>query len=234
VGERPLPSPEEVCRRLDRHLRDWLGAWPPQHGGITVVGSPRRDEPGWDGVVRSLAGLRTREGTVVSVPPDCVDEVRDAAGHAEGVDDLLEAIPALLGRPEAPTGQGVFRFATSPPDLGEVGEWVPADDARVPPWLRPFGGQVLVVFDGDGGAVAGLGVKRHDDVGREVAVATEEAWRGRGLARALVARAARRILAEGGVPVYLHGPANAASARVADAAGFPDRGWWILGLPTAT
>jgi hypothetical protein len=25
-----------------------------------------------------------------------------------------------------------------------------------------------------------------------------------------------------------------ASARVAEAAGFPDRGWFILGLPTAT
>jgi predicted GNAT family acetyltransferase len=77
-------------------------------------------------------------------------------------------------------------------------------------------------------------VKRHDDLGREVAVATEDAWRGRGLARALVARAARRILADGGVPIYLHGPANVASARVAEVSGFPDRGWSILGLPTAT
>ena len=36
------------------------------------------------------------------------------------------------------------------------------------------------------------------------------------------------------VPIYLHGRGNAASARVAEAAGFPDQGWFILGLPTAT
>ena len=99
--------------------------------------------------------------------------------------------------------------------------------------MRPFGGDVLVVFE-DGRYVAGLGIKRHDELGREVAVATEEPWRGKGLARALVARASRRILRAGGVPIYLHGRGNAASARVASAAGFPDRGWFILGLPVAT
>ena len=110
---------------------------------------------------------------------------------------------------------------------------VTADAPDVPAWLRPFGGRVLVVREG-GQYVAGLGVKRHDDLGHEVAVATEDAWRGRGLARALVARAADAILRSGGVPVYLHGRGNTASARVAQAAGFPDRGWSILGLPTAT
>ena len=49
-----------------------------------------------------------------------------------------------------------------------------------------------------------------------------------------MARGAAAILRAGGVPIYLHGRGNAASARVAEAAGFPDRGWLILGLPTAT
>ena len=53
---------------------------------------------------------------------------------------------------------------------------------------------------------------------------------GRGLARRLVAQAARRVLDEGAVPTYLHDPANVASAKVADAAGLPDRGWSVLGL----
>jgi predicted GNAT family acetyltransferase len=79
-----------------------------------------------------------------------------------------------------------------------------------------------------------LGIKRHDHLGQEVAVATEEPWRGRGLARALVGRAAADILRRGGVPIYLHGRANEASARVAEASGFPDGGWSILGLPTAS
>ncbi|CAA9250641.1 MAG: hypothetical protein AVDCRST_MAG10-2205 [uncultured Acidimicrobiales bacterium] len=151
-----LPSEDQVVDRLHRHLRSWLGAWPPADE-LTIVGSVRREEPGW----------------------------------------------------------------------------VPSDQPDVPAWLRPFGGKVLVVRE-DGQYVAGLGIKRHDELGQEVAVATEEPWRGRGLARALVSRAASDILRQGGVPIYLHGRANAASARVAEAAGFPDRGWLILGLPTAS
>jgi GNAT superfamily N-acetyltransferase len=127
----------------------------------------------------------------------------------------------------------VFRFAVSAPDVDPVGEWMPAEDGRVPSWLRPFGGQVLMVLV-EGRYVAGLGIKRHDELGRELAVATDEAWRGRGLARALVARASGCVLRGGGVPIYLHARGNAASARVAEVAGFPERGWSVLGLPTAT
>jgi GNAT superfamily N-acetyltransferase len=225
----PLPSPDEAYDRLERHLRGWLGAWPPQ-GAVTVVGSPRRRQPGWDGAVRPFAGVATPDGAVLSVPPE-----RAAAARAGGttLDDVLERLPEALGAPGAVVGRGVFRFAVSAPDLPPVGEWVPAGDPRVPEWLRPFGGDVLVVFE-DGRYVAGLGIKRHDELGREVAVATEEPWRGRGLARALVARASARILRAGGVPIYLHGRTNEASARVAQAAGFADLGWSILGLPVAS
>ena len=79
--------------------------------------------------------------------------------------------------------------------------------------------------------LAGVGIKRHDDIGRELAVGTEPAARGRGLARRLVAQAARRVLDEGGIATYQHDPANVASARVAEAAGFPDRGWRSVGMP---
>ena len=227
-GDAPPPA-AEVEDRLDRHLRQWLGAWPPT-AAITVVGSARRDEPCWDGAIRPLAGVATPAGSVVSVPPDCVDAARAAGSTLE---DVLEGLPEALGRPGGVVGRGVYRYGVSVPEIQPVGEWVPADAPGVPAWLRPFGGEVLLVRV-EGHYVAGLGIKRHDELGREVAVATEEAWRGRGLARALVARAAGRILRGGGVPIYLHGRGNAASARVAEAAGFPDRGWSILGLPTAT
>lgn len=223
------PTEDVVVDRLHRHLRSWLGAWPPT-GGVTVVGSPRRTEPGWDGAVRPFAGVASPEGTVLSVAPDRVDGLRAAGATLE---ELLEALPEALGRPGSVVGRGVYRYAVSPPAVDAVGEWVPADGPEVPAWLRPFGGQVLVAWE-DGRYAAGLGVKRHDGIGHEVAVATEERWRGRGLARALVARAAAGILGHGGVPIYLHGRANDASARVAEAAGFPDRGWVILGLPTAS
>lgn len=229
MGSDGLPSAEEVGDRLDRHLRHWLGAWPPT-GEVTVVGSELRDRPGWDGAVRRLAGVETPEGTILSVPPDRVDAVRDAGSTLE---DVIEALPEALGQPGAVVGRGVYRYAVSAPEVEPIGEWVPADAPDVPAWLRPFGGDVLVVRE-EGRYVAGLGIKRHDELGQEVAVATEEAWRGRGLARALVACASCTIIRAGGVPLYLHSRGNAASARVAEAAGFPDRGWFILGLPTAT
>jgi predicted GNAT family acetyltransferase len=104
----------------------------------------------------------------------------------------------------------------------------------VPDWLRPFGGDVLIVRDPDNGAyIAGVGIKRHDAFGQELSVGTEPAARGRGLARRLVAQAARRVLDDGAVPTYQHAASNLASARVADAAGFADRGWASFGLTDA-
>ena len=100
----------------------------------------------------------------------------------------------------------------------------------MPPWLHPFNGDVLVALADDGTVAAGVGRKQHDRHGHELAVVTEEAHRGQGLARRLVTQAARRVLDDGAVPVYLHDPANHASARTADASGFPDVGWRILGL----
>lgn len=224
-----LPPADEVVDRLARHLRSWLGEWPPT-AEVTVVGCARRSQPCWDGAIRPLAGVSTPEGAIVSVPPDRLEEAR-AAGR--GLEAVLDRLPHVLGQPGGVVGRGVYRYAVSAVPVDPIGEWVPTDDPEVPEWLRPFGGRVLLVRE-DGQYVAGLGIKRHDDLGREVAVATEEAWRGRGLAKALVAQATLDILCDGGVPIYLHGRENVASARVAEATGFPDRGWSILGLPTAT
>ena len=77
---------------------------------------------------------------------------------------------------------------------------------------------------------AGVGRKQHDAHGHELAVVTEEAHQGRGLAAALVTQAARRVLADGAVPTYLHAPTNHASAATAVRCGFPDEGWSVLGL----
>jgi GNAT superfamily N-acetyltransferase len=225
----PLPTVDEVVDRLHRHLRSWLGAWPPADE-VTVIASERRDQPCWDGAVRPLAGITTPEGTVISVPPDRLEAAR-ALGSA--LEEILDGLPEALGQPGGVVGRGVYRYAVAPPEVDPIGEWVPATAPDVPAWLRPFGGEVLLVRE-DGQYVAGLGIKRHDELGNELAVATEEAWRGRGLARALVARATGTILRRGGVPIYLHGRGNVASARVAEATGYPDRQWFVLGLPTAT
>ncbi len=219
------PNAGDVPARLAAFLVEYLGAWPGTPG-LTVVGSAARVEPGWDGVVRDNVGVLTPDGGVLSVPPERAGAVRAAV---PSVAELATELPAALGRPDARTFAGTFRWAEQVQPLPEAGEWIAATDPRVPDWLRPFGGPALIAF-ADGEYAAGVGVKRHNRHGLEISVGTEDRHRGQGLASRLVAQAARAILAAGAVPIYLHDPANVASARTALRAGFPSRGWQIIGL----
>ncbi len=212
--------------RLAAHLESWLGAWPPARP-VHVIGWFRREEPGWDGKLYPVAGVGDGAGLVLSVPPRYA-EVVAALG-----DDLARVgaqVPALLSHPDRSFGRGVFRWSAAPATLPDAGEWVSPTDPRLPGWLRPFNGDVLVAWDHAGTYAAGVGRKRHDQHGQELAVATEPAHQGGGLGRRLVAQAARRVLDEGAVPTYLHAPDNIASAKAAEAAGFSDRGWSVIGF----
>ncbi|HEX6257152.1 MAG TPA: GNAT family N-acetyltransferase [Euzebyales bacterium] len=217
---------------LVAHLRGWLGAWPPG-GTVDVVGTDVRDRPGWDGTVARLVGVGTPDRALLSVPPDRASAVTAVVGP---LDDrsVRSAIVRAVGADDKILGRGVFRWSetvATASALPDAGEWVDRDDARVPGWLRPFNyPQVLIAWDEDGAYGAGVGIKRHDPIGHELAVVTTARLQGRGLARRLVAQAGRRILDEDGLPTYLHDRRNEASARVADAVGFPDRGWTVYGL----
>jgi len=221
-----MPTPDEVRRRLAAHLRTWLGAWPPSEE-LRVVAAPQRTQPGWDGAIHGILGVASPGGSVLSVPPEVAPAVR-ALGTT--LDAVASGIGAALGKPGGTMFQGAFRWSDQPAQLPDAGIWLPAEDPRIPSWLVPFGGDVLVALDDDQHYMAGVGIKRHDHYGHELAVGTEPAYRGRGLARNLVAQAARWTLHSGAVPTYLHEFSNIASARAADAAGFPDRGWKILGF----
>ncbi|MEV1142659.1 GNAT family N-acetyltransferase [Micromonospora sp. NPDC049799] len=214
-------------RRLHLHLATWLGQWP-AGPGLHVVGTHRRARPAWDGRLRPAIAVTAGASTVLSVPPDRVAVVRDLArGPARR---LLPGLPAAVGHAGWAVHDDVFRWSVAPAPLSEVGEWTAPTAPGLPSWLRLFDRPVLVVRDDRGRFLAGVGVKRHDAYGRELAVGTAPAARNRGLARRLVAQAARRVLDEGGIPTYLHDRRNAASARVAEAAGFPDRGWRSYGV----
>lgn len=194
------------------------------------MGSEQREQPGWDGAIRPMVGLETLDGAVVSVDPLHVDAVR-ALGDT--VDEVGAALAAVLGRPSWQFGRGIFRWSDAPTASDDPGVWLPRSDPRVPEWLTPFNGDVLVGFDGDpadGVVAAGVGRKIHGPAGHELAVVTEEGHRGQRWAQRLVTQAARRVVADGAIPIYLHAEDNLASARTADACGFPDRGWRILGL----
>jgi GNAT superfamily N-acetyltransferase len=220
---------------LHRHLRHWLGHWPAAPGEVVVVGSPFRVGPGWDGRTRPFVGIASPEGVVLSVPPGTEPSVRALGLTREGLLSeggarLGDSLARAVGQGRGQVGRGCFRWTVRPTGLEDAGEWLATSDPRVPSWLHPFNGDVLVAWDDDGNYGAGAGRKQHDRWGHELAVVTEEALRGRGIARRLVAQAARRVLADGAVPTYLHSFDNPASAHVADAAGFPDRGWQFLAL----
>ena len=197
--------------------------------GLVVVGSENRTRPGWDGATRPFLGISSPDMTVVSVAPDLVDAVE---AHGSDIDHVFSELPEILSRPQSSVFTGVLRWSESPTPGPDRGVWVPTDDPIVLPWLRPFNGDVLVGLV-DGAIAAGVGRKQHDEHGHELAVVTEEAHRGQGWARDLVAQAARRVLDDGAIATYLHAPSNHASARTADAAGFPDRGWRIHSVPSS-
>lgn len=245
VTQRDLPAlkspslPGTTEPLLDHFLRSWLGSWPPRRA-LDVRTWSGRDRPGWDGTTVPGLGVESPAGTVLSLSP----RLRVDAGALDPERMLAvwrspsaaTAIPALLGHPELTLGRATFRWSDRPATvatLAEIGEWVASDDPRLPAWLRAFNGDVLVAWDDAGRYAAGVGRKRHNPYGHELAVGTDPAHRGRGLASTLVAQAARRVLADGVVPIYLHGGANIGSARVADRAGFPDRGWRVLSLRPA-
>jgi GNAT superfamily N-acetyltransferase len=225
-------SGSSVPHLLVAHLTTWLGDWPPRPEGITVVGYSPRTEPGWDGFVHDIVGVATPTGAVLSVPVGVADEVRRVASHrslGHDIAALNEALPAIMERPGR-LGRGLFRWSDAPTPTPDTGEWVGTDDPGVPDWLKPFNGDVLIAWDDDGHYGAGVGRKQHDACGHELSVGTEAALRGRGMGRLLVATAARRVREDGAIPTYLHAPDNHASAKVADAAGFPDVGWTVLGF----
>ncbi|WBB82071.1 GNAT family N-acetyltransferase [Micromonospora sp. WMMD882] len=215
-------------RRLHLHLVTWLGQWP-AGPGLHVVGSPRRSRPAWDGRLRPAIGVSAPGSGVLSVPSERVAAVRALAAR-RSFPRLLAALPRAVGHPGWPARDAVFRWTVAPAALPDAGGWTRPTDPGLPSWLRLFDTDVLVVWDADGRYLAGVGIKRHDRYGHELAVGTVPTARGRGLARRLVAQAARRVLADGAVPTYLHAVDNVASARVAAAAGFPDRGWRSYGV----
>lgn len=223
-----------VDERLTKHLRSYLGDWPPTTR-LTVVGSAQRTKPGWDEVIRPVLGIETLQGTILSVPPKYLDRVHELSIQCGGdLDETGAGLAELLGKTGWRFGRGFYRWTTKPKVVEAAnpssrGMWVRPDDARTPPWLRQFSGDVLIAME-DGELAASVGIKRHDHWGHELAVVTEEPFRNQGIAARLIARAATRVLDQGAVPIYVHADDNVGSAKAAQAAGFDDKGWRICGL----
>jgi GNAT superfamily N-acetyltransferase len=206
------------------HLEAWFGGWSTGASGIVVVESDLRTKPGWDGNLLPVVGVTHDDFAVLSVAPGQASVVNDRLNHTNA-GDLAETLGLMVG---------AFRWNLAAPPGDDVGEWVATTDKRVPAWLKPFNGDVLIEWDDQGRYGAGVGRKMHNAFGHEISVGTEPSLRGKGMARRLVATAARRILANGAVPTYVHLLDNLASAKVAEAAGFADLGWRYVGTPELT
>jgi GNAT superfamily N-acetyltransferase len=224
---RPTAVEAELDERLERFLAEWLGSWPP-HGELEVTTTDYRSRLGWDGRLQPLTGVSNEVGTVISVAAPYLEGARELAKG--GLASVDAGIGALFDRPGARLRRGIFRACRHLVLADELGQWVDSTDERLPEWLHAFSGEVLVAFDEAGAYAAGVGLKHHHQLNYEIAVGTEPQHRGRGLARTLVAQAARRIYEQGAVATYQHAADNFASAKVAEASGFPDLGWRSVGL----
>jgi RimJ/RimL family protein N-acetyltransferase len=161
-------------------------------------------------------------GAVVAVAPSFGGPLRRELDGPESVDRALEAVA------EAAAGQHYSWVARTgvaiPPPSAEV-TVIDTSDPRLPEWVvGHFTGEAWVVLDDDGQVLSTAVLKRYDDRLREISVGTSQAARGRGLAKAVTAAAARAVLAEGRAVLYNHDPGNHTSARVAEAVGLREFG----------
>lgn len=209
-------------------LSEYLGEWTEDGRSISIVSNPLRDEPGWDGSIRLAVGVVNQDGSgVLSLAPRLANRVFDVFNRSTVSKEEVGKVAELIGAREF---FGVFRWSTQIGTFEDIGEWIDANEPIVPDWLKPFGHEVLMAFDEERRYVGGVGIKHHLENGREIAVVVEERAAGRQIARRLVAKAAKQIIEEGYVPIYLHAESNVASAKVAEAVGFRDLGWKIIGM----
>src|SRR5919198_4878607 len=172
----------------------------------------------------------TRQGgAVLAVAPEHAALVHRLLGGPGSVLRSLELIAAeLLGH----LFSGVARTGVAiPPPMVPV-TVLDATDPRLPGWvLGHFTGEAWVVLDDDGQVLSTAVLKRYDDRLREISVGTAERARGRGLARSVVAAAARHVLSEDRAVLYNHAPDNYASAKVAESVGLHEFGRYHAIVP---
>ncbi len=218
--------PESV-RRLERFFAQeldvdvWLFSVP----GVHLFSSARRESESWCGYRLPVFFLERGESSVLSVEADFLPRARELLGEgAEGLavaQDLL--VDSTVRWPSARLLDGYSLYCEPegfhPQRAAPTEKLMPWD----PEWesmSEHFDGPVFVTRTSLGDVASWAAVKLKDEHVWEIAVTTEEAYRGRGLAKSVVSAATEYILAEGRVPLYTHDEANPASGRVAQALGF--------------
>jgi len=171
----------------------------------------------------------TRDGgAVVAVAPDAARLLFD---HLRGPATIRRSLEAVAGELPGHMFSGVARTGVAIPPPAVPVTTLDTSDPRLPEWVHGhFSGEAWVVLE-DGRVLSTAVLKRYDDRLREIAVGTAEVARGRGLARAVVAAAARAVLAEGRAVLYNHAEDNYASAKVAESVGLHEFGRYHAVVP---
>jgi len=171
----------------------------------------------------------TRDGgAVVAVAPEAA---RLLSIHLRGPATIRPSLEAVAAELPGHMFSGVARTGVAIPPPAVPVKIVDTADPCLPDWVRGhFTGDAWVVLE-DGQVLSTAVLKRYDDRLREIAVGTAEGARGRGLARAVVAAAARAVLAEGRAVLYNHAEDNFASAKVAESVGLHEFGRYHAVVP---
>lgn len=222
--------------RLDQYWADELGCNPDNlySGGVTICAPRHREGPRWMGWLVPLECIVVAEAStgagVISITPYLENSLR---AFLQPEYEMRDCLP--------PEGKALIRFAHDfmptgypkvhtilhcPPDAFRPHEEsLPVEEMREDDfhidWYRyHFDGPIFIIRGPKGEIASWAAVKVKSPDVWEMAVATEPAFRNRGLARSVVTHATQAALDAGKVPLYLHEISNTASAKVCGSLGY--------------
>ncbi len=225
-----------VIERLDRYWADELGCLPEDlyGGGISVHAPPHREGPRWMGWLVPLECIAVSSAPpgvgVISITPYLAGSLRH---YVQSVARRTECLP--------PSGKGLTPFVREhlpnsypkihcilyctsdsfqpSPSVFPI-ESLDPDDLHAEWYRYHFDGPVFLARSPGGTIASWAAIKCKSGDIWEMAVATEQPYRGRGLARSVVSCATQAALDAGKLPIYLHDVVNLSSARVCGALGY--------------
>lgn len=203
-----------------------------QTKGTHLVASDRRRSPGWGGYTVPLCALTTASATVISARSDMVDRINRelGLGQPRGPLDIaeLDVLRRISQRvvPHAHSLNGYVMFADQDAFRPMVSRAtrIESSDPAGADLRRRFDGPIFAIRNTRGDVVSWAALKLKSDDIWEIAVVTEAAYRGQGLAREVVSAATAYIIEQGRLALYVHDRANLASAKVCRSLGYVEYG----------
>ncbi len=219
----------QVSRVDDFHAQE-LGCNPALlvRPGVHVIPSERRTRPGWGGYTIPILALATPRGGVVSVRPDLVERTRGQlallnTGRPIGAAEfapLQQISRAAIPYAYSLSGYVLYTDREHFRPLPSRARPIERNDSRAADLRRRFDGEIFAIWGIRGEIASWSAIKLKSDDVWEIAVVTDAAYRGQGLAKEVVSAATAHILEQGRVALYVHDRNNHASARVCRSLGY--------------